>query len=295
MADILKEIQGKLPIDADVTVCSFEAANIIIYTRNKEFFLDNKGVIKDLVSDFKKRIELRPDPSISLIEEETEKIIRATLPEEAKIDQIIFDPQRSQVIIEAEKPGLAIGRSGELLQIIKEKTAWVPIIKRTPSIRSKIIENIRAVLYENNDYRKKFLNDVGKRIYNGWIRGKKNEWVRISFLGAGRQVGRSCIYLQTPESRVLLDCGINVAAPQEHMYPQFDVPEFKINEIDAVIISHAHLDHSAMVPLLIKYGYTGPIYCTAPTRDIMSLLALDYISVGYKEASESIFSITDVK
>src|SRR3989338_6211370 len=102
--------------------------------------------------------------------EKAEKIIRETLPAEANVDNIIFDAPRSTVIIEAEKPGVAIGPSGEFLKIIKEKTLWVPTIRRMPSIRSKITENIRAVLYENNESRKKFLNEVGKRIYNGWVR-----------------------------------------------------------------------------------------------------------------------------
>src|SRR3989339_111392 len=275
MADILNEIVAKLPKDAEISNTSFEAANIIVYTKSKEFFLDNRGEIKKLVSDFKKRIELRPDPSISIDMEKAEKIIRETLPAEANVDNIIFDAPRSTVIIEAEKPGVAIGPSGEFLKIIKEK--------------------IRAVLYENNDSRKKFLNEVGKRIYNGWIRGRKDEWVRVTVLGAGRQVGRSCFLLQTPESRIVLDCGINPAAPEEYAYPHFDSPEFRINEIDAVIISHAHLDHSAMVPLLVKYGYSGPIYCTEPTRDVMSLLALDFISIGYKDARKPPFDVADVK
>ncbi|HIH15687.1 MAG: hypothetical protein QT08_C0018G0010 [archaeon GW2011_AR17] len=295
MADILNEIVAKLPKDAEISNTSFEAANIIVYTKSKEFFLDNRGEIKKLVSDFKKRIELRPDPSISIDMEKAEKIIRETLPAEANVDNIIFDAPRSTVIIEAEKPGVAIGPSGEFLKIIKEKTLWVPTIRRMPSIRSKITENIRAVLYENNDSRKKFLNEVGKRIYNGWIRGRKDEWVRVTVLGAGRQVGRSCFLLQTPESRIVLDCGINPAAPEEYAYPHFDSPEFRINEIDAVIISHAHLDHSAMVPLLVKYGYSGPIYCTEPTRDVMSLLALDFISIGYKDARKPPFDVADVK
>jgi len=295
MADILAEIMRKLSDEAEISLCNFEGANIIVYTKSKEFFMDNKGKIRELVNEFKKRIELRPDPSMMLDMEKAKKIIKDTIPEDAKLGDVLFDPQRSIVILEAEKPGVAIGKSGELLKIIKEKTLWVPIVRRTPGIRSKLIENIRGVLYENNDFRKKFLNDVGKRIYDGWIRGKKNEWVRLTFLGGGRQVGRSCLYLQTPESRILLDCGINVAAPEEHAYPLFDCPEFRINEIDAVIVSHSHLDHCAMIPLLIKYGYKGPIYCTAPVRDIMALLALDYISVGYQEIKNPPFSASDVK
>ena len=89
-----------------------------------------------------------------------------------------------------------------------------------------LIENIRAVLYQNSDYRRKFLDKVGHRIYDGWIRAKKSEWIRLTFLGGARQVGRSCILLQTPESRVLLDCGINVASDKE-AYPHLEAPEDK--------------------------------------------------------------------
>lgn len=295
MAEIITEIVNQLPKEAEISQSSYEAANIILYTKNKDFFLDNKGEIRRLVGEFKKRIELRPDPSIALDMEKAEKIIQGMLPPDAKVSQLLFEPQRSVVTIETEKPGAAIGKSGEILQAIKEKTLWVPQVQRTPGLRSKIIENIRSVLYENNDFRKKFLNEVGKRIYNGWVRGKKNEWVRLTFLGAGRQVGRSCLFIQTPESRIILDCGINPAASEQHAYPHFDTPEFRINEIDAVVISHAHLDHSCMTPLLVKYGYKGPIYCTEPTRDVMALLALDFINVGYNEAKSPPFGIADVK
>ncbi|MDP1694862.1 MAG: MBL fold metallo-hydrolase, partial [Candidatus Woesearchaeota archaeon] len=257
--------------------------------------MDSGNAIREVVNIIKKRIELRPDPSLCMDADLAKEKIEALLPKESNVQQIFFDSFRSQVVIEAEKPGIAIGKSGEILREIKKQTMWVPLVKRSPSIRSKIIENIRQVLYENNDFRRKFLDTVGKRIYSGWTRGKKEEWVRISCLGASRQVGRSCFLLQTPESRVMLDCGINPAAQGNDMFPMFDAPEFKINELDAVIISHAHLDHSAMAPLLFKYGYDGPIYCTEPTRDIMALLQLDYISLGQKELKSPLYTSTEVK
>src|SRR3989344_1753267 len=182
-----------------------------------------------------------------------------------------------------------------ILKEIRKKTLWVPFVRRTPAIRSKLIESIRQVLYENNDFRRKFLNDVGKRIYSGWIRGKKDEWVRITFLGGAREVGRSCMLLQTPESRILIDCGINVAASDENAFPKLDSPDFKIDELDAVIISHAHLDHLGFLPYLFKYGYKGPVYCTSPTRDVGALLCLDYVGIAQKEARNHVYSSTDIK
>ena len=293
MGDIVKEILKNLP-ENKISDVNFEAANIVLYTKYKDFFLNNNGMIKKIVDDIKKRVELRPDPSITMELEEAEKIIRSIIPEEAGVDQVIFDSQRSRVIIEAEKPGLAIGKQGAILRDIRTQTLWVPLIRRKPAIRSTLIENIRAVLYQHSDYRRKFLDKVGHRIYDGWRREKKNEWIRLTYLGSGRQVGRSCIFLQTPESRVLLDCGINVASPDKP-YPYLDAPEFNINELDAVILSHAHIDHCGFIPYLFKYGYKGPVYCTEPSRDVSALLLLDYIKIQRADGQDPIFTSEEIK
>ena len=293
MNEISKEILKHLPADK-ISDINFEAANIVLYTKDKDFFLNNNGVVKQVVDSIKKRVELRPDPSITMDIEKAEEEIKKLIPEEAGIGNIIFDPQRSGVVIEAEKPGLAIGKQGSILRDIRAKTFWVPLISRKPAIKSVLIENIRAVLYQNSDYRRKFLDKVGHRVYDGWVRGKKNEWVRMTYLGGGRQVGRSCIFLQTPESRIILDCGINVA-DDEKAYPHLEAPEFKIDELDVVILSHAHIDHCGFIPYLFKFGYRGPVYCTTPTRDVSALLLLDYIKIQRAEGKEPIFSAEDVK
>lgn len=294
MADIIKEILKFMP-EGKISDVAFEGANIVLYTKDKKFFLDNEGAIRRVVDEFKKRIELRPDPSATLDQEKAEKAIKKILPEEAGVTQIMFDPQRSQVVIEAEKPGLAIGKQGALLREIREKTMWVPLIRRSPALKSTLIDNIRAVLYQNSEYRRKFLDKVGHRIYDGWIRQKKSEWVRVTFLGGARQVGRSCILLQTPESRIMLDCGVNVAGTDADAYPMLDAPEFNIKDLDAVIVTHSHLDHSGFVPYLFKFGYRGPVYCTAPTRDVMSLLTLDYVKIMKSENKEPIYETDDIK
>lgn len=292
-SEIIKEILKDIP-EGKISDAVFEGANIVLYTKNKDFAINDNGLIKSIVNKIKKRIELRPDPELCHEQEKAEQEIRQIVGEEAKIDQIIFDPQRSIVIIEAEKPGLAIGKQGELLQEIKAKTFWVPVIKRTPLIRSQIIENIRSVLYQNSDYRRKFLHKTGERIYNGWLRQKKHEWIRISYLGGGRQVGRSCLLLQTPESRVMLDCGIDVSS-QDDAYPYLEAPELNIKELDAIIVSHAHVDHTGLIPYLFKYGFRGPVYCTAPTRDIMALLQLDIVKIQRGEGKEPLYTSDEVK
>ena len=293
MTDILKSIQKDLP--KVISSANFEGANIVLYTNDETFFREGEGKIKEIVSKIKKRIELRADPKILIDNEKTEKQIKEIVPKEAEITSIIFDIQRSIVIIEAKKPGMVIGKAGAILQEIKSKTLWIPQVQRSPAIPSKITENIRAVLYENNNYRKRFLNSIGKKIYRDWSPDKIEEWVRLTVLGAGRQVGRSCFLLHTPVSKILLDCGIDVASQGRNKFPYFDISEFDIKQIDAIIVSHAHLDHSGLIPYLYKMGYRGPVYMTPPTRDIASLLALDFIGVAYKKASAPLFSSKDIK
>ncbi len=295
MADILKDITKELPKNV-VSTASFEGANIVLYTDSPNFFLEGESTIKEIVNKIKKRIELRAENKLLESQEKTEKAIREIIPVEAEITEVLFDVQRSIVVIEAKKPGLVIGKDGSILREIKQKTFWIPQVQRSPAIDSKITENIRAVLYENNNYRKKLLNDIGKKIYCEWNPEKIEEWVRVTFLGAGRQVGRSCLILSTPQSKILLDCGIDVGGQSnDEKFPYLNVAEFKIDEIDAIVLSHAHIDHSALLPYLFKMGYKGPVYTTAPTRDTAALLGLDFIGVAYKQAEKPLFSSTDIK
>jgi len=293
MPDILKHITNKL--EGKITEANFEAANIVLYTDNEAFFRQGESRIKEIVDELKKRIELRADQKILPDKEKVKAEIKKIVPEEAEITNIIFDHHRSIVIIEAKRPGMVIGKQGSVLDEIKKTTLWTPQIQRSPAIKSQITENIREVLYANNNYRRKFLNDIGKKIYKEWSPEKVEEWVRLTFLGGGRQVGRSCLLLQTPNSKVLVDCGVDVASQGRNKFPYFDVPEFDIRELDAIIISHAHLDHVGLLPYLYKMGYRGPTYMTHPTMDLAALTSLDFIGVAYKQATTPLFSSKDVK
>lgn len=292
--DILKTITQDLPKGA-VSSAIFEGANIVIYTSDVAFFRNSDATIRDIVNKIKKRVELRADKSILTEQEKTEQKIKEILPDEAELTQIIFDPQRSIVVIETKKPGLAIGKSGSLLKEIKNETLWTPQVQRSAAIKSKITDKIREVLYQDNSYRKRFLNSIGEKIYKEWSPDKIEEWVRLTALGGGRQVGRSCFLLQTPNSKVIIDCGIDVSSQGQEKFPYLDAPEFDINDIDAIVVSHAHLDHTGLIPYLYKMGYKGPVYMTPPTRDIAALLALDFIGVAYKQAAAPLFKSTDVR
>jgi KH/beta-lactamase-domain protein len=293
MADILKNITNRL--DHKIKEANFEGANIVLYTENTNFFLEGEGKIKEIVNDIKKRIELRADSKILEDQETTSRTIKELVPTEAEVTDILYEPHRSIVVIEAKRPGMVIGKQGSILEDIRKKTMWTPQVQRSPAIKSQITENIRSVLYANNSYRRKFLNEIGKKIYQEWNPEKMDGWVRLTFLGGARQVGRSSMLLQTENTKILIDCGIDVASSGKDKFPVFTIPEFDISQLDAVIISHAHLDHVGLLPYLYKMGYKGPVYMTPPTRDIASLLSLDFIGVAYKQAEAPIFSSSDVK
>ncbi|MEM2932604.1 MAG: beta-CASP ribonuclease aCPSF1 [Candidatus Pacearchaeota archaeon] len=294
MTDILKTILEKLPKGV-ASAIYFEASDIVIYTNKKEFFLEGEEKIKEIVNEIKKRVELRADKEILLDQKSTEKVINEIVPKEAGLAEIHFDESRSIIILDCLNLNPLLKNNAEILKRIKKETFWKPEVRRIPMIRSKISEGIINVLYKSSTYRKKFLNAIGRSIYKGWEVGKKETWARITFLGGARQVGRSCLLLHTSDSRVLLDCGIDLAAANNEKFPILNVPEFDINEIDAIVLTHSHLDHSGLVPYLYKIGYRGPVYMTTPVRDVTSLLALDFISVTYKQAVKPLFSVSDIK
>ncbi|MFA5484847.1 MAG: beta-CASP ribonuclease aCPSF1 [Candidatus Pacearchaeota archaeon] len=294
MADILKTIEEELPKGV-VKTTIYEGANIVVYTNDIDFFKNGDDDVKAVVNKIKKRIELRADKSVLMDIDSTENKIREIIPEEAELTQILFDHQRSIVVIEAKKPGLVIGKAGSLLKEIKINTFWTPIVQRSSAIKSKITDKIREVLYLDNNYRKKFLNSIGEKIYKEWNPDKIEGWVRLTSLGGARQVGRSSFLLQTPISKVLIDCGIDVSSTGRNQFPYLDAPELDLSSVDAIILSHSHLDHSGLIPYLYKMGYKGPVYMTPPTRDVAALLALDFIGVAYKQAAVPLFRSTDVR
>ena len=97
---------------------------------------------------------------------------------------------------------------------------------------------------------------------------------RLTSYGATRQVTGSCHLLETAGGRLLLDCGMFQGPPDVEAQNQHDFP-FDPATLDAVIISHAHIDHSGLLPKLVKAGYGGPIYVTPPTSDLLELLLKD--------------------
>ncbi len=282
--ELRDKIRGLLPEDVTISNVDFEGPELVIYTEEPKKFADNGDLIKHLAKELRKRLVVRPDPKVLSQPEEAISVIAKIVPSESGITDYHFDVDTGEVIIEAEKPGLVIGRHGETLRDITKEIGWTPKVVRTPPMKSTTVNNIRQFMRTNKDERKSLLKIIGRKIHRGL--SSKDKWVRLTTLGACREVGRSCFLLSTPETRVLIDCGVNVSG-EDNGTPYLYVPEVQpIKNIDAVILTHAHLDHIGLVPLLYKYGFEGPIYCTPPTRDLMALLQLDYIDVAAREGKK---------
>jgi len=292
--EITHYILQHVPREAEVTRIEYEGPMLAIYTKKPELLVDQSSVIAEIVSVIRKRIVIRPDPSVRLPEGEAEKITRELIAPEAEISDINFDPSLGEIIIETKKPGLVIGRNGAVLQEIIKKTKWRPHVLRSPPIKSKIVTHMRHYLHSESKERERILRTVGERIFRPKTYDVGD--IRITALGGAQEVGRSAFLVKTRESSVLLDCGINPGSNRPfESFPRFDSPEFQIDNLDAVVISHAHLDHCGLVPFLYKYGYDGPLYCSAPTSNLMTMLQMDYLDVASKQGITPFYDQKDVR
>ncbi|SFO21459.1 metallo-beta-lactamase family protein [Eubacterium pyruvativorans] len=107
--------------------------------------------------------------------------------------------------------------------------------------------------------------------------------MKIRFCGASSGVTGSCHLLMTGEHQILLDCGqFQGGKAQEAM--NWDPFPFEAAEVECVILSHAHIDHCGRLPLLVKRGFNGPIYCTEATADLLEVMLMDSAYIHEKEA-----------
>lgn len=247
--EILEKVKSSFPKDV-VDRVELEGCEIVVYTKDKVFFLDASEQVRELVGELKKRIEVRLDNSLCMEPESAKKKIMGIVPTESGVEEVYFEPERSIVIIVAKKPGLVIGRSGETFKKIKETTLWVPRIERSPEITSNIVKSIRNLIHEETKWRIKFLKQIGKNIFSD--RTTNRDWIRMFCLGSFREVGRSCILFETPKSKVLVDCGISPGGNGANRYPYITAKEFDLSELDAIILSHAHLDHCLTPDTLVQ-------------------------------------------
>ncbi|MEM2922273.1 MAG: beta-CASP ribonuclease aCPSF1, partial [Candidatus Bathyarchaeia archaeon] len=283
-----------IPPEAAVSRIEFEGPRIAVYTRHPETLIEQNQIVTDIVNILRKRVVIRSDPSVLTTEREAERLIRSLVPSEAEVTNLAFDPTVGEVVIEAKKPGLVIGKDGTCLQEIVKATKWRPRVLRTPPIPSKTISNIRHYLHSESKERERILRSVGERIFR--TQSLPLSSVTLTALGGFQEVGRSALLIQTKESRVLLDCGVNPGSSSPvNSFPRLSIDGFDLELLDAVVITHAHLDHCGFLPFLFKYGYDGPVYCSEPTASLMTLLQLDYLDVAQSQGLTLPYDQKDVR
>ena len=108
----------------------------------------------------------------------------------------------------------------------------------------------------------------------------------VQFLGAAGTVTGSRHLVTDNGRRVLLDCGL-FQGLKELRERNWSEPPFDLQAIDAVVLSHAHIDHTGYLPLLARRGYRGPVYCTHSTADLLSILLPDSAYLQEKQAENA--------
>ena len=107
--------------------------------------------------------------------------------------------------------------------------------------------------------------------------------MKLSFLGAATSVTGSCHLITTDRHKILLDCG-QFQGNDEMERMNREAFAFDPKDLDVVLLSHAHIDHSGRLPLLVKQGFQGAIYCTDATADLLSVMLRDSGFIHEKEA-----------
>lgn len=292
---IVEEIFKRIPPEAKLTRIEFEGPEIAVYVRNVKFIIENEDIVKTLARVLRKRIVIRVDESSRLPEREAVRKILKLIPPDAgvKEESITFDKVLGEVVIKVPDPRVFFHDGKLLFNMIFQETGWRPKPVREPPLKSKILETALRFMIAEADYRRKTLRAIGERIHREPI--FKDTYLRITALGGFQEVGRSAVLVETAESKVLLDFGYNPSAPLlKQTMPRLDALGVKPEEIDAIVLTHAHLDHCGLIPFLFKYGYEGPIYTTQATRDLMVLLQLDLLDISKREGKPLPFDVKDV-
>ena len=108
--------------------------------------------------------------------------------------------------------------------------------------------------------------------------------MKIKFLGAAQTVTGSCYVIETNQTRFAIDCGMHQGSEQIEKR-NWDISPYAPANIDFFTITHAHIDHSGLLPRMTKNGFSGPIYATEPTSDLLKILLLDSAHIQEVEAA----------
>ncbi|HME18466.1 MAG TPA: beta-CASP ribonuclease aCPSF1 [Nitrososphaerales archaeon] len=290
----MSAILNNIPAEAGITRIEYEGPRIALYTRNPAFLHKNSYVVSEIVNSLKKRVVTRTEKSIRKPENEARQALEKLVPHEAGVTSYFFDDALGEITIEASSPKTLSQEAGFDLGAAMEQTGWKVKVRKAPHIPSTAIQNVYYAWKAGSDIREKFYRDLGESIFRPRL--TSTEHVTIKTLGAFQEVGRSCLLIETSESKVLLDCGIHPGARNAwDAYPRLDWADISPGDLDAIVISHAHLDHMGFLPAMFKYGYDGPVYCTEPTLPLMTLLQSDFVKIAQIEGGRLIYDQKDIR
>jgi KH/beta-lactamase-domain protein len=287
-------ILNSIPAEAQITRIEYEGPRIALYTKNPKYLHQNNYIISEIVNSVKKRVVTRTEKSIRKPEQDAKAILEKAIPVEAGVSNFFFDDATGEVLIEANNPRVLSAEVGYDLGELMGLTGWKIRVRKAPHIASSAIQTMYYAMRTGSEEREKFYRELGETIFRP--RYATAEQVTIKCLGAGQEVGRSCFLVETSESKVLLDAGISPGAKNSwDAYPRLDWADVNLNELDAVVLSHAHLDHMGFLPALFKFGYDGPVYCTEPTLPLMTLLQNDFIKIAQMEGGRVLYDQKDIR
>ncbi|MEM1628857.1 MAG: beta-CASP ribonuclease aCPSF1 [Desulfurococcaceae archaeon] len=293
---LLKSIMEEIPPELELSNIEFEGPSVVIYIRNRQALVKYMFLAQNIAKKVRKRVLLRVSSDARLPPEEAKKKIIELAPKDAVIDPngIYFDEASGEAWVKVEKPGYLVGKGNIIRHYILAETGWRIVPQRASPLESRTLKEVMNNVLRQSAYRLEFLRSLGERIHRDVI--FKNNYVRMTALGGFKEVGRSAILVETRESKILLDFGLNTGALDDpsRAYPIIDLDSFRLDELDGVIITHAHLDHIGLVPLLYKYGYRGPVYVTRPTRELATVMLKDLVEVSRRSGKYLPFSEKDI-
>ncbi|HEY9398653.1 MAG TPA: MBL fold metallo-hydrolase RNA specificity domain-containing protein [Nitrososphaeraceae archaeon] len=286
--NIVAAILNNIPSESEITKIEYEGPFIVLYSRKPTILLENQEIISKMVNSIKKRIVIRTDTSIRSSEESVNQIIRSSCSNPNGLSEIFFDPALGEATVFVND-FTTLTELNQLEMSLVEKTGWKLTYKRAPK-NLKLLKSINKILHSSSEDRMCFYKRVGEKIFRQKLSG--SEEASIVCLGGFSEIGRSAMLIVTHESKILLDFGIKSYEHEDtDLLPRLDIYGTGMDEIDAVIISHAHLDHCGAVPILCKYGYDGPVYCTEPTFLTMISILQDYVL----RSNELLYSTRDIE
>jgi uncharacterized protein len=285
--NIVAAILNNIPSESEITKIEYEGPFIVLYSRKPSVLLENQEIISKMVNSIKKRIVIRSDTSIRSSEESANQTIRSSCSNPSNIPEICFDPALGEATVFVND-FRTLTELNQLETLLVEKTGWKLLCRRAPK-NLTLLKSMNEIVHSSSEDRINFYKRVGEKIFRQKLSG--SEEASIVCLGGFSEIGRSAILIVTHESKIILDFGIKTYKVQDtDLLPRLDIYGIGMNEIDAVIISHAHLDHCGAVPILCKYGYDGPVYCTEPTFPMMVSILQDYVS----SSKEPLYSARDI-